>query len=55
VQRANKLKPLLKELVDNGLSLRDIVRILFERQVPTPRGGKWHPMLVSRTLKWLEL
>ena len=55
VDRANELKPLLKELVADGRSLRDIARILSERQVPTPRGGVGHPQLVSRTLKRLDL
>lgn len=55
LQRAVALKPVLREMLDAGSSLRDIAKALTDRKVPTPRGGKWHPQAISRTMKRLGL
>lgn len=54
LQRATVLKPMLRKMLDAGSSFRDIAKTLTDRKVPTPRGGKWHPQMVSRTLQRLE-
>lgn len=55
LQRATALKPMLREMLAAGSSFRDIAKTLTDRKVPTPRGGKWHPQMISRTMKRLEL
>jgi hypothetical protein len=35
------------------MSLRDMARELTKRKVPTPRGGRWHPQLVTRMVERL--
>ena len=55
MQRANELRPMLCELLDRGSSFRDIAKTLNERKVRTPRGGKWHPTIVSRAVTRLQL
>jgi DNA invertase Pin-like site-specific DNA recombinase len=52
--RAKQLAPVLRELQQQGLSMRDIAAELHQRQIPTPRGGMWHPQMVKRTLQRLE-
>jgi DNA invertase Pin-like site-specific DNA recombinase len=55
LQRATKLKPVLQEMLHAGLSFREIAKSLTDRQVPTPRGGAWHPQTISRTVKRLGI
>lgn len=40
--RAVELGPVLRELRQQGLSLRAIAAELMKRRVPTPRGRVWH-------------
>lgn len=54
VARAVELAPILRDLQQQGLSLRGIAVALTKRRVPTPRGGTWHPQLVARVLERLE-
>jgi hypothetical protein len=49
--RAIDLAPVLRDLQQQGLSLRGIAAELTKRKVPTLRGGAWHPELVSRVLQ----
>jgi DNA invertase Pin-like site-specific DNA recombinase len=51
--RAITLAPVLAELKQEGLSMRGIARELTQRQVPTPRGGTWHPQTVARVTERL--
>jgi DNA invertase Pin-like site-specific DNA recombinase len=52
--RAIELAPILRDLKQQGLSLRGIAAALTKRRVPTPRGGTWHPQLVARVLERLQ-
>ena len=52
--RAVELAPILRDLKQQGLSLRSIAAELTKRRVPTPRSGAWHPQLVARVLERLE-
>jgi Recombinase len=52
--RAMDLAPVLRNLQQQGLSLRGIAAALTKRRVPTPRGGAWHPQLVARVLERLS-
>ena len=52
--RAIELAPILRDLKKQGLSLRAIAAELTKRGVPTPRGGTWHPQLVTPVLERLE-
>jgi DNA invertase Pin-like site-specific DNA recombinase len=52
--RAMDLSPVLRNLQQQGLSLRGIAAELTKRKVPTLRGGMWHPQLVARVLERLE-
>jgi DNA invertase Pin-like site-specific DNA recombinase len=52
--RAIELAPILRDLKQQGLSLRGMAAELTKRRVPTPRGGAWHPQLVARVLERLE-
>ena len=54
VARAIELAPILRDLKQQGLSLRGIAAELTKRKVPTMRGGMWHPQLVARVLERLE-
>jgi DNA invertase Pin-like site-specific DNA recombinase len=51
--RAVELAPVLRDLQQQGLSLRGIAAALTKRRVPTLRGGVWHPQLVARVLERL--
>jgi hypothetical protein len=49
--RAEVLAPTIYELRKAGvISTKAIARELNEREIPTARGGKWHPASVSRLL-----
>jgi hypothetical protein len=37
-----------------GYSIRGIASELTKRKVKTPRGGTWHPQLVSRIVPRLD-
>ena len=52
--RAIELAPILRDLKQQGLSLRGMAAALTKRRVPTPRGGMWHPQLVAPVLERLE-
>jgi recombinase len=53
--RAKTLAPIIGELQAKGLvSLKAIAAELNIRQIPTARGGKWHPTGVSRLLDRLR-
>jgi DNA invertase Pin-like site-specific DNA recombinase len=54
IARANKLKPLLRELSGHGLSARAIARELTNRKIPTSKGGSWHAATVKRMLDRIE-
>jgi DNA invertase Pin-like site-specific DNA recombinase len=53
-RRAAELAPVLRDLKQQGLSLRGMAAELTKRRVPTARGGAWHPQLVARVLERLE-
>lgn len=55
MERACALKPILAELVDAGMSIRQIAAELTARSVPTAGGGNWHPETVSRVLQRVGL
>jgi DNA invertase Pin-like site-specific DNA recombinase len=52
--RAQQLAPVIRELQQRGLSMRAIAAELTKRKVETPRGGTWHPQLVTRIVERLE-
>jgi hypothetical protein len=53
--RAKALASTIRALQLKGLvSFESIARELNEREIPTARGGKWHPTSVSRLLHRLE-
>jgi hypothetical protein len=53
--RAEALASTIRALQLKGLvSFKSIARELNEREIPTARGGKWHPSSVSRLLHRLE-
>jgi hypothetical protein len=49
--RAKKLAPVIRELQERGLSMCAIAAELTKRKVETPRGGTWHPQLVTRVVR----
>jgi DNA invertase Pin-like site-specific DNA recombinase len=53
--RAEQLAPVIRQLKQDGFSMRGIAAELDRRKVGTPRGGAWHPQLVSRIVQRLEL
>jgi DNA invertase Pin-like site-specific DNA recombinase len=53
-ERAKQLAPIIRELREQGCSLREIAVELERRNVATPRGGRWHPQLVQRIVQRLE-
>ena len=46
--RAEQLAPVIRQLKQDGFSMRGIAAELDRRKVETPRGGPGHPQLVSR-------
>lgn len=53
-QRANELAPVMKEMLDQGLSLNAMARELTMRGIPTARGGEtWKPAQVKRVIQRL--
>lgn len=53
--RAEQLAPVIRQLQQDGFSMRGIADELASRNVETPRGGKWHPQLVSRIVERLDV
>ncbi len=56
-QFAEKMRPILLELsLKAGAKSGSVVlaRMLNEREVPTVRGGQWHPETVKRLLRRLQ-
>ena len=53
--RAEQLAPVIRQLKQDGFSMRGIAAELDRRKVETPRGGTWHPMLVSRIVARLGI
>ena len=48
---ARSLRPVIKELASEGITtVRAVAEALNIRNIPTPRGGKWHPTSVARLL-----
>ena len=47
---AKALRSTLRELQDEGLSLRDMVMEFNKRGIPTGRSGRWHLATVQRVL-----
>jgi hypothetical protein len=54
IERARKLAPLLAELKNAGLSVRQMASELTARGIQTPTGAKWHGQTVSRALNRAE-
>jgi DNA invertase Pin-like site-specific DNA recombinase len=52
--RARQLAPVIRDLQQQGLSMRAIAAELAKRKMPTPRGGAWHSQLVIRIVERLE-
>jgi DNA invertase Pin-like site-specific DNA recombinase len=48
---ASTVRPLIERLQGQNLSLRKIATELNERNVQTPRGGKWHAQQVANVLQ----
>jgi DNA invertase Pin-like site-specific DNA recombinase len=53
--RAEQLAPVIRQLKQDGFSMRGIAAELDRRKVETPRGGAWHPQLVSRIVQRLAV
>lgn len=53
-QRAKDLASIILPLKSRGESLRAIVKDLEAQDIPTPRGGSWTPMGVSRLIQRIE-
>jgi hypothetical protein len=47
---ASTVRPLIEKLQGQSLSLREIAVELNQRNVQTPRGGKWHAQQVANIL-----
>jgi hypothetical protein len=54
LERASALLPIVKPLLDKGMSLRRITDHLNAEGVETPRGGQWHLASVQRLVKRLS-
>jgi hypothetical protein len=53
--RAKGQAPTIAKIQRAGfVSIRAITRELHEREIPTPKGGKWHPTSVKRLLQRLK-
>jgi DNA invertase Pin-like site-specific DNA recombinase len=54
LDRSRELAPTLRDLRERGLSVRAIAEYLTKRKVPSPRGGLWSQVTVSRMLQRIE-
>ena len=53
--RAKALASTVAKIQNAGfVSINAITRELSEREIPTPKGGKWHPTSVKRLLQRLK-
>jgi hypothetical protein len=52
--RAEQVAHLIREMQRRGYSIRGMATELTRREVPTPRGGRWHPELVKRIVQRLD-
>jgi len=53
--RAKALASTVVKIQNAGfVSINAITRELSEREIPTPKGGKWHPTSVKRLLQRLK-
>ena len=53
--RAEALAPTIAKIQRAGfVSIQAITRELHEREIPTPKGGHWHPTSVKRLLRRLQ-
>ena len=43
--------PLIKSLIEEGNSYRDVARILTKRDIPSFKGGEWYASTVSNLIK----
>ena len=50
---AESLTPLIKKFREDGMSFASIAGELNYRNIPTARGGSWHPTTISNILKRL--
>ena len=55
LESAQKIAGVILPLRESGQSLREICDVLNTSKLTTERGGKFHPSLVSRMLKTLEV
>jgi len=53
--RANKLEPTLRKLIDKGLSQREICEALNRKGVKTTKGGGWYVSSLANILRRLGL
>ena len=54
LNRSRELAPTLRGLRERGMSVRAIAEHLTKRKVPSPRGGPWSQVTVSRMLQRIE-
>jgi DNA invertase Pin-like site-specific DNA recombinase len=52
--RAEQIAPIIRELQRDGYSFNGMAVELEKRNMPTPRGGSWHPQLVKRIVQRLD-
>ena len=53
--RARALASTIAKIQNAGfVSINAITRELSEREIPTPKGGKWHPTSVKRLRRRLQ-
>lgn len=49
-RRAENVRPIIQDLRDRGLTLKQVADALNARGIPTARGGAWHTSTVRNTL-----
>jgi DNA invertase Pin-like site-specific DNA recombinase len=53
LDRAKRLEPIIREMQNEGYSMRRMATELTKRNVKTPRGGDWHPQTVKMVIQRL--
>jgi hypothetical protein len=53
LDRAKQLEPVIREMQNEGYSMRRMATELTNRKVKTPRGGDWHPQTVKMVMQRL--
>jgi len=53
LDRAKRLEPIIREMQNEGYSIRRMATELTKRKVKTPRGGDWHPQTVKMVIQRL--